>query len=315
MTIGLDLGSYQFRSMRVVGDRLVARCCPAVFATVSDTPAHRRLLLQSSTQFATCSDQLLMFGEAAQEWSAMLNLSLTPLLRAGRIPTSDLVSRQVLTLMIDALLPSPDQTGAICCMTLPGGGGDERSENRDSGFFRQLISLRGYRPLTVTATQALALAELNAAGFTGIAITFGHTTCEFGIIHCGREIVRCVVMSGLDRFEDSSKLEIAGVNDESTTANIERDYRRFFLDVISEARLQFEVDGTLRTLPRSMPVVCSGGITESPLFLPLFQAAWNDANWPVSTRPVRCSSDSNLAVVRGCLIQAVLEQPAKSEAA
>lgn len=315
MTIGLDLGSHQFRSMRVAGDRLVARCCPAVFVMISDTPAHRRLLQQSDTHFATCSDQLLVFGEAAREWSAMLNLSLTPLLHKGHIPASDPISRQVLTLMIDAILPTPTFHGSLCKMTLPGGGRDERIENRDAEFFQQLVALRGYRPQVLTATHALALAELNEAGFTGIAISLGHSTCEFGIVHCGREVVRCVVMDGLERFEGSLKLGSPESSDEKVAASVDRDYCRFFSDVIAEARVQFELDGTLKTLPRSMPVVCSGGITATVMFLSLFQRAWNEANWPVVTQPIRVASDSNLAVVRGCLIQTVLEQPVQTEAA
>ena len=86
MTIGLDLGSHQIRSMRVIDDRLVARCCPAVYATLADTTAHRRLLQQSNTQFATCSGYLLVFGEDAREWSEMLNLTPCPLLRGGICP-------------------------------------------------------------------------------------------------------------------------------------------------------------------------------------------------------------------------------------
>ncbi len=317
MTIGLDLGSYQFRSIRTVEHKLIARCCPAVFATLVDTPAHRRLLQQSSTQFATCSDQLLIFGEAAREWSPMLNLSLTPLLRGGRIPTSDPVSRQVLTLMIDALLPSPAQANTLCIMTLPGGGLDQRIQNRDAEFFQQLVALRGYRPQFVTATLALAFAELNGDSFTGVAVTLGHTTCEFGIVHCGREIVRCVVMNGLSHFEGLPSLGEALDSREplSTSANIERDYFRFFLEVVSEARGQFELDGTLKTLPRSMPVVCSGGITSVPAFLPLFQRAWDEAEWPVSTRPIRVANGINLTVARGCLIQAELEQPSSRRVA
>jgi len=315
VTIGLDLGSHQFRSMRVVADRLVARCCPAVFAMISDTPAHRRLLQQSETRFATCSDQLLVFGEAAREWSAMLNLSLTPLLHEGHLPASDPISRQVLTLMIDAILPTPTLQGTLCKMTLPGGGFDERIDHRDAEFFQQLVSLRGYRPQIMTATHALALAELNEAGFTGITVSLGHSTCEFGIIHCGREVVRCVVMGGLERFEGSLMLGSSEACDEKVAVSVERDYRRFFSDVIAEARVQFELDGTLKTLPRSMPVVCSGGITATPMFLPLFQRAWNEANWPVETQSIRVASDSHLAVVRGCLIQTVLEQPVQTEAA
>ena len=317
MSIGLDLGSYQFRSVRSEGGRLIARRCPAVFTAISDTAAHRRLLQQSETQFVTCSDQLLVFGEAAREWSAMLNLSAMPLLVGGRIAGADAVTRQVLTLMVDALLPAPEKPNTICKMTLPGGSSDDLSDVRDADFFQQLVALRGYRPQIVTSTLALALAELTHDSFTGITVTLGHTTSEFGVIHCGRELLRCVVMSGLESFEQATQLgrHALPIEPLSVAANVERDYTRFFAAVIDEARTQFELDGTLKTLPRMMPVVCAGGITSEKSFLPLFQRAWDESNWPVSTRPVRIASDSDFAVVRGCLIQAELESPSEAQAA
>lgn len=317
MSIGLDLGSYQFRSIRSSEGKLIARSSPAVFVAISDTPSHRRLLSQSSTQFATCTDHLLVFGDAAEEWSSMLNLQLTPLLRRGRIPTSDSVSRQVLALMIDAMLPAPTRPSPLCKMTLPGGGLDDRGANRDAEFFQQLVTLRGYRPQFVSATLALALAELSEASFTGIAITLGHTTSEFGIVLCGREILRCVVMSGLEGFDGTVRLgpQIPTSEPLAMPTGHERDYLSFFTDVILEARSQFQLDGTLKTLPRSMPVVCAGGITAETSFRPLFQRAWDECDWPVSTRPIRIASDPNLAVVRGCLIQAELEEPSESQQA
>jgi hypothetical protein len=317
VTIGLDLGSYQFRSLRPMADRLLARSCPAVFITLADTPAHRKLLQQSSTRFATCSDQLLVFGEPAREWSAMLNLPLIPLLRGGRIPPSDPISRQVLTLMVDALLPAATVPGTICSLTIPGSGNDIRLQSRDAEFFQQLVALRGYRPQCITATQALVLAELNEASFTGIGVSLGHATSEFGIVHCGREIVRCVVMSGLESFEDSPALggQTAGSESMANSAAVERAYVRFFTDVVAEARTQFERDGTLRTLPHPMPVVCTGAITSEPSFLPLMQRVWDESKWPVATLPLRCSRDPHFSVARGCVIQAELEQPGEQRAA
>ncbi len=316
MTIGLDLGSHQFRSMRSDGEELIARHCPAVFVTISDTPGHRRLLQQSNTRFATCSGQLLVLGDAAREWSSMLNIPLTPLFRSGRIPASDSISRQILTLIIDAMLPAPSTPGRLCRMTLPGGANDERVKNPDSDFFQQLVALRGYRPQVMSATQALALAELNDAGFTGITITLGHTTSEFGAIHCGREIIRCVVMNGLENLEGAPMLgDTNGAPEQSVPENIEREYVRFFTDILTEARAEFEQEGTLKTLPQSMSVVCAGSITSARPFLPLFQRAWNDGRWPVSTQPIRVALDPNLAVVRGCLIQAELDEPRERQAA
>ena len=141
MIIGLDLGSHRFRSIRHDSKKLIARSCPAVFATLADTPPHRRLLHQSGTRFATCADHLLLAGDAANEWSAMLNLPLFPLLKGGRVPTSDVIARQILTLMIDAMLPVPESPGGHCCLTIPGGQADGFVEQRDADFFQQLGQL------------------------------------------------------------------------------------------------------------------------------------------------------------------------------
>ena len=44
MSIGLDLGSTQFRSLRRQGRRLVVRACPCVMTCIADTPAHRLMI-------------------------------------------------------------------------------------------------------------------------------------------------------------------------------------------------------------------------------------------------------------------------------
>ena len=315
MTIGLDLGSHRFRSIRHDSKKLIARSCPAVFATLADTPPHRRLLHQSGTRFATCADHLLLAGDAANEWSAMLNLPLFPLLKGGRVPTSDVIARQILTLMIDAMLPVPESPGGHCCLTIPGGQADGFVEQRDADFFQQMVSLRGYRPHIVSATQALVLAELHEASFTGIAISFGHTTSEFGVVHCGREIARCVIADGTSSFEVAQTFGIEEAGAVLAAASIERSYGRFFSDIVDEARIRFEREGTLKTLPQPLPVICTGGITESTTFLPMLQKIWDETGWQVSTLPIRAASDPVFAVARGCLIQAELERPGERRAA
>ena len=314
-TIGLDLGSSEFRSMWTDGESLIARRCPAIYMTMMDTPAHRRLLEQSKTRFASCSEQLLVFGDAALEWSAMLSLPTLPLLRGGYIPASDSISRQILAIMIDTMLPQPTGSGRLCRMTLPGSGMDDRIATRDADFFQQLVTLRGYRPQLITATEALALAELNDAAFSGTVISIGHSTCEFGVMHCGREVIRCAILNGLESLDEAPRLDDPSIQDDVSTKNLHREYSRFFAEIVAEAKSQFELDRTLKTLPGSMPVVCAGAITSSPSFLRLFQKVWNESGWPVSTGPVRVSSDPDLSIVRGCLIQTELDQPRERQVA
>ena len=134
-------------------------------------------------------------------------------------------------------------------------------------------------------------------------------TCRFGVVHCGRD--RSCVQNGLEALKAPRRRRHSP--DLTRVANVEREYARFFADVIVEARDRFNLDRTLKTLPRPLSVVCTGGITTTPSFHPLFQQAWDESDWPVSTRPIRVGTDGGIVIVRGCLIQAELSPPAPAQ--
>ncbi|MBM4075733.1 MAG: hypothetical protein FJ267_08840, partial [Planctomycetes bacterium] len=117
MTIGLDLGSTQFRSLRLFDSELIGRQCRAIYASMPDSASHRRLLDQSNARYACCGGDLVLFGDQAIEWGEILNLHIVSLLPGGRVPQSDPVARQILALMLDAVLPQATELGEICCMT------------------------------------------------------------------------------------------------------------------------------------------------------------------------------------------------------
>ena len=313
MSIGLDLGTTEFRSIRLSADELVVRRCQAAYLTLRDTPGHRRLLENTQARHATCSDDLIVFGDDAIECAGMLDLSVNPLLRHGRLPSSDPVARQILALILEAILPPARHDGAVCFMTVPGGysaNGDNQS--LDVRYLQQLVALRGYTPQLTSAGLAIALTELSSASFLGLGISLGATCCEIGVIHCGRELARWAIAGNLSELTDEFPLDStssAGLN-ESQQAAWSRMCLPVLTNILTEAREALVKEGSIRLIPQPTSIACAGGITAASGFAGLFEQAWHQAGWPIQTGKIHLSDQPSLAVARGCLIQAIMESDA-----
>ncbi len=315
MSVGLDLGTTEFRSIRDSGGDLVARRCRTSYLVLKDTPGHRRLVEHAQARHGTCGDDLVVFGDDAIDCGAMLDLPVIPLLREGRLPTADPVARQILSLMVESILPAANERGTPCCMTVPGGYGlVGDTESLDVRFLQQLVALRGYTPRLISSGQAVVLAELACASFSGFGISLGATCCEVGVIHCGRELARCTIPGRLGELVEAFQEEAAessakpgGEAGESQRAAWERNFLRVLTAILTEARESLMSEGSIRLMQQPTSVACTGGITMSDRFQSLFQYAWNEAGWPVRVAQTRLSANPRFAIARGCLIKAILE--------
>lgn len=315
MSIGLDLGTTQFRSLRISGNELIGRQCRAVYVALSDTASHRRLLDQSGAKFASCGNDLVLFGDLALEWADILNLTPVPLLPGGRVPQSDPVARQILTLMIDAVLPSAEIQGDVCCLTVPGGHDIHQGElPYDVRLFQQLVALRGYQPKLISPGQAVVLAELSMASFSGIGISFGAGNCQIGVIHCGRELASCSFNECLsEQSADRIPPTLLSAGEESNSADrtlhAARDQVlvRELTETLTAARDELDKQGVVRWLVQPTHVVCTGRPTTEPGFPQLFAQVWSSLDWPMKVGQLRITTDTVYSIARGCLIQSRLE--------
>lgn len=312
MSVGLDLGTTEFRSIRDSGGDLVARRCRAYYLVVKDTPGHRRLLEHTQAQYGTCGDDLLVFGDDALECAAMLDVPAVPLLRDGRIPSADPVARQILALMVEAVLPTAQPGDSVCCLALPGGYGlDGDTQSLDVRFLQQLVSLRGYKPQLISSGLAMVLAELSSASFSGFGISLGMTNCEIGLVHCGRELARCTIPSPFGELANGGAGELKSgltmTTVDTTQPGWERNCLRMLTSIFSEAREALIAEGSIRLMPQPTGIACSGWIASTEGFTDLFQTAWSQAGWPLKTSPVRIPRNPRFAVAYGALIKAILD--------
>lgn len=347
MTAALELGSSAIRSLRREGDVLMSRTSRCVYAVLPDSPAHQRLLEQSSLQFTTCDEGILLLGDGAYENAELFKSPVLPLMVGGRIPKGNPLVRQLISSLVEVILPIAGSRDQICALTLPGGAAlDSSSEARaDLEFYIRLVKLQGYEPKLVPASQALILAELVESAFTGIGIVFGASGCEAILAHRGNPICHAASDHGgewIDRCL-AKKLKvptIGGAND-SDTAGTDEKYDQESLISIARRREQLTSAATIsgddftkhveslleetvfelceafsaelirsrraKELPSPLPIVCGGGLIQTPGFGSILASVLKNVDLPVQTLRPRMVTRSSHSIARGLLISAELE--------
>ncbi|HET6424010.1 MAG TPA: hypothetical protein VFG20_10025 [Planctomycetaceae bacterium] len=295
MSIGLDLGSTQFRSLRRHGQRLIGRQCPCVYAIIADTQTNRRMIERDDLPFFELDRELVLIGDAALAWTDHAPATLRALLPDGRLPANDALAREILGFLLDAVLPPATFPQEICAVTIPGELLPHEPQ-AERAFFTRLIQMRGYEPVITGQGFATVLAELQDAAFSGIGISLGASQCEFSLVQCGAEQARCSIPWGTaDVISDD------GIADDQLMTD-------FLVELLLEAGMRINQHDGFRVVTQPLSIICSGGIVQRPEFEQHLHSAWQRASWPVPVRSIRIASDTLYTIARGCLIQAKLER-------
>jgi hypothetical protein len=343
MTIALDPGAFAMRSLRRRRDELVSRRCRSIAASIRESDARRRWLDFSNVPYLRAENYLILPGSAATEADELFETIPRDLLPAGMIPIADPVTRQVISALVEGLLPWSEHRQEICCFTQPGepiagADGDSPLERRMK-FFARLIHLRGYRPVPLNPATALVLAELSEAGFSGVGVALGAASCEITVVHRGNQITRgrlarggrwideqlalrtrmyrrdsqgeqVLDVEGARLRKESASLNATADDDSRLVANLYRNLVAELVEVISETLIS---DLQIALLPGPLPIICGGGPARIDGFGELFCAEINRQPLPVTIAGPWLANDHEYAVARGCLIRAELEESASRE--
>lgn len=289
MSVGLDLSGLSLRSLRRHGNRLLARACRTVYAVVRDDPARRTLFAERGVPFAEFGSNLILFGDAAEEWSSRLRVAAIPLLANGKLHIEDRVIRQVITSMIEAVLPIPEMPGDDCCLTLP--GGLDAMNPATAEFVAQIVRQCRYTPRIAGPGLAVVLAELSQVGVSGIGIYLGESRCEFSIVRQGRE---------LSCFEISRGMKFIPVAEDMEIADLLR-------EIFATAAFEMNRRPEWKALIHPVALAVAGELALQPGLIELLPICIQHASWPFAIGTVKIPDDFPWTVSRGCLIQAELE--------
>lgn len=342
----LDLGVHRFRSLRRSGGRTIGRSCRAAYGVLPDSPARRRLLEQVGLNFATTraasgengageESELLLFGDAADEYAKLFGTPPLALLPDGKVPTDDPPARQIVAALIDSLLPDPVSDDEPVKVIFPGGEADRE-------FLSRVIRLRGYEPQAVDPAEAFAAATMPATGFRGLALICGADRWELAAVLGGKVVARCVAEGGttaLDRRRAEDRVEVVYERDGEKYLDVDacRRTREEFSgsllapqgeeetaiaelhaaalgELFAEAARRFSGEPALRHIHKPLPVFCGGGGARIAGFAELVERELADARFPLPLGPVTAVKPDDYLAARGALILAELDNAAPAPA-
>lgn len=339
MSIALDLGSHEFRSLRREGDHLSARRCRAAYCVLPATRQQQLLLDQAGIPYVWCAENLVLIGDAAVEHAETFQSPFRAVLPGGRFRRRDPLARQIAALLVESLLTTPTVSEPVCCMTVPGAP-DAAGNHPELEFFTRVVRLQGYQPLLVHSGAAVVLAELGRCGFTGIGASFGATSTDISVSHRGVELSHCRIDCGgqaidteFARLGDDYRwnargepyLDVAaaerqklwysgcggsgsgGSGQDDDYARIHDLYRDWLMHVVEEAGGVLGASLSPREVPQPLILVCAGGPVEFPGFRELLKDVLSKTRFPFAVNEILIAARPRYAAARGCLISAELE--------
>ncbi|MGC1272856.1 MAG: hypothetical protein WBC44_04055 [Planctomycetaceae bacterium] len=334
MSIALDIGTSRLRSVRREGDELVGRSVPATFALVADDPSARELLSRADIGFAVGEGELALVGEAALRHAATFRSTPLRLLPGGLVPADDPPARQILGMLVESLLPEADTPGGLCglCGLILSDAAITDKTSRE--FISRLVWMRGYEPVLLSATHAIALATLSTDGFTGVALSLGAGGCSLGLIHRSRELAFGSDSRGTDwidarlaagekcftynvageRYLDTESIrrrrESLGdpLNQPAGTFGVQvADRYRELLESTLTSFADRLAHERLGPFAGPLTVVCAGGGARAAGFAELVSSLLASTDLPFDVDAVRVHPSDDYLVARGGLIHAELE--------
>lgn len=337
-SIGLDLGSTEFRSIRMTNGRLVGRKIPAYYCVLDDKPSNRRLLEQAQIPYATAKEALIVIGEAALELSTLIHCPVIPVMLEGRLPWNDPVGRQVCVIMIESLVPNADQTESHCSISRSSFMDKERGDT--SNFLFKILELRGYEVTTLDSGTAVILAELQHYDFSGLAIVVGAESVSVSLTHLGKPIFEEAYKQGFRSIEQrfslnrhrylwdsqgNQYLDMQSIKnwlqsndislskpqtgDELWIAEQCDNLVRSALDSMLTDLIKVSKQGQFRN---RLPVVISGGAAKLQGFESLVENVLNKSGVPIRTQEVFKSSLEPYSVAKGLLVNSSLQEKSHS---
>ena len=338
MSIGLDLTTLNFSSLRPGEGQLAGRGCRACFVAVEKSPLHRHLLDQMQLTYAECDNHLLVWGDHASSFSKIFHAQspCLPLLPQGQLPENQPPVRQMLAYLIEGLLPKSEGNGELCGVAFPRSHESLRQSTTD--FLTQLINLNGYRVAEISPSRAMALAEFAACEYTGIALHIGASVSDMCVMNHGRvlwqqsvELSACLPASLWGEFQASlvsprseGPIGRAGRNDGSRHEKFGMDSTgrptEFATDVIMRCRVLQQVmerhftgltsASIFHSGSRPVPLLLGGECPRGSAVAQGMQQDMAALGGPLPIGDVRWPMFGEQSVARGCLIHAELESQA-----
>jgi hypothetical protein len=337
--IGLDVGTHMLIAASADGSGdITYREQVDAFFVMDSTEEAKNMLDTLGVPYSEKNGKTYVLGEDARKFANMFKQETRRPMQTGCLNKKDIEALGMLTALLGNLLEDGNGAPLVYSVTSQPLG-SEMSFDYHRAQVEHLLKDKGYVPKPIQEARAIALSELAADRFTGLAISCGSgtTTIWLGLLGMDNPNFQFSVDRGGDWIDTNAAENFAGLTrtkvqtvkergikiKEYENANLDSleghdlvearakqalsiYYREYIRAVIKGIKYKLDIE-QLPEFDGPIPVVIAGGTSSPADFVEVFKEEWDKAKTGLQVSEFRKAKDHFRAVAKGCLIAAQLE--------
>jgi hypothetical protein len=336
---GLDLGTHMIiQAKSDSNEEITYKEAVDAFFTIEATDQSRGMIEMLEIPYVEKNSKFYIIGKPAIQFANMFKQETRRPMQVGCLNKKDIEALGMLNALLSNLLE--DGNGAPIVYSVTSQPLDtEMNFDYHKAQVEHLLKEKGYVPKPIQEARAIALSELSAERFTGLAISCGSgtTTVWLGLLGMDNPNFQFSIGRGGDWIDNAAAENFAGLTRTKVQTVKEKGilikefenknldhldghelieararqalsiyYREYIKSVIKGIKYKIEKE-QLPEFDGPIPVVIAGG-TSSPLdFVEVFKEEWLESKMGLSVSEFRKAKDHFRAVAKGCLVAAKLE--------
>lgn len=337
--VGLDVGTHMLIASEAnASGEVTYKEQVDAFFVMDSTEEAKSMLDTLGVPYSEKNNKTYVLGEDARKFANMFKQETRRPMQTGCLNKKDIEALSMLNALLSNLLDDGEGSPIVYSVTSQPLG-SEMSFDYHKAQVESLLRTMGYEPKPIQEARAIALAELSADRFTGMAISCGSgtTTVWLGLLGMDNPNFQFSIDRGGDWIDTNAAENFAGLTrtkvqtvkergikikeyEHALTDHLEGSeltearakqalsiyYREYIRAVIKGIKYKLDKE-QLPEFDGPIPVVIAGGTSSPDDFIDVFKEEWAKAKTGLATSEIRRAKDQFRAVSKGCLIAAQIE--------
>lgn len=337
--VGLDVGTHMLISAEAnLSGEITYKEQVDAFFVMDSSDETKNMLDMLQVPYSEKNGKIYSLGEAARKFANMFKQETRRPMQTGCLNKKDIEALGMLNALLSNLLEEGNGAPIVYSVTSQPLD-SEMSFDYHKAQVEHLLKGKGYVPKAIQEARAIALSELSADRFTGLAISCGSgtTTVWLGLLGMDNPNFQFSIGRGGDWIDSAAAENFAGLTKtkvqtvkekgilirefenknldhleghELTEARAKQAlsiyYREYIKSVIKGIKYKVEKE-QLPEFDGPIPVVIAGGTSSPNDFIEVFKEEWDKSKVGLSISEFRKAKDHFRAVAKGCLVAAQLE--------
>lgn len=337
--VGLDVGTHMLIAAEAdASGEVTYKEQVDAFFVMDSSDETKNMLDMLQVPYSEKNGKIYSLGEAARKFANMFKQETRRPMQTGCLNKKDIEALGMLNALLSNLLG--EGNGAPIVYSVTSQPLDtEMNFDYHKAQVEHLLKGKGYVPKPIQEARAIALSELSADKFTGVAISCGSgtTTVWLGLLGMDNPNFQFSIGRGGDWIDSAAAENFAGLTKtkvqtvkekgilirefenknldhleghELTEARAKQAlsiyYREYIKSVIKGIKYKIDKE-QLPEFDGPIPLVIAGGTSSPSDFIDVFKEEWEKAKVGLAISEFRKAKDHFRAVAKGCLVAAQLE--------